>query len=374
MNTIKKIGLTALGTTLVASSAFAGEISVSGDAGYTWSSESGGGASATPVTGNGSNDGVGYNHDISFSGSGELDNGWSVATGMTIVEDSSLSSSNVKLTMGSLGSITVGNGTGGIGASYDSVVPTAYEENHDGMSTSTAIDNMGALLGNGGIDYRSPSFDLGGATASFAYNFTPEASGAAVGEGGVSSSSANHGSGQALGIDISMGGISVGAYGAEVAVDSLGVTTGTVTGRSHEDSFDGTWYAKYSTGPVNIGYQVGYLDRGLKAAATATTAAKTVAAAGGHFETESMSVAFNVNENLSLSWAELTETYDANTNAAAGRITDIADVDMDSTSIQFAYTMGSMSIKGYQTDTDNPGWDSDAQSHEVTEIAVNFAF
>ena len=58
--------------------------------------------------------------------------------------------------------------------------------------------------------------------------------------------------------------------------------------------------------------------------------------------------------------------------AAAGL--DIADVDMDSTSIQFAYTMGSMSIKGYQTDTDNPGWDNDAQSHEVTEIAVNFAF
>ena len=87
-----------------------------------------------------------------------------------------------------------------------------------------------------------------------------------------------------------------------------------------------------------------------------------------------MSVAFNVNENFSFSWGELKETYDANTNANAGRITDIADVDMDSTSIQFAYTMGSMSIKGYQTDTDNPDWDSDAQSHEVTEIAVNFAF
>ena len=38
MNTIKKIGLTALGTTLVAGSAIAGEISASGDAGYTWSS------------------------------------------------------------------------------------------------------------------------------------------------------------------------------------------------------------------------------------------------------------------------------------------------------------------------------------------------
>ena len=47
---------------------------------------------------------------------------------------------------------------------------------------------------------------------------------------------------------------------------------------------------------------------------------------------------------------------------------------MESDSIQFAYTMGSMSIKGYQTETDNPGWDSDANSNTETEIAVNFAF
>ena len=250
MNTIKKIGLTALGTTLVASSAFAGEISVSGDAGYTWSSESIGGDQATTTTGSASNDGVGYNHDISFSGSGELDNGWTVATGMTIVEDSSLSSSNVKLTMGSLGSITVGNGTGGIGASYDSVVPTAYEENHDGMSTSTAIDNIGALLGNGGIDYRSPSFDVMGVSASFKYNYTPEASGAAVGEGGVSSSHDSLASGQALGVDVSMAGFSVGAFGADISRDSLGVVARTTTNEK-TDSFDGTWYAKYSTGPVS---------------------------------------------------------------------------------------------------------------------------
>ena len=82
-----------------------------------------------------------------------------------------------------------------------------------------------------------------------------------------------------------------------------------------------------------------------------------------------MSIAFNVNENLSVSWGELTETYDA--QAIAG---GAADVDLESTSIQFAYTMGSMSIKGYQTDTSNPGWDSDAKSDEVTELAVNFAF
>ena len=371
MNNLKKLGLTALGTTLVASSAFAGEISVSGDAGYTWSSESIGGASATPATGQATSDGVGYNHDISFSGSGELDNGWTVSTGMIIVEDSSLSSSNVKLTMGGLGSITVGNGTGGTGAGYDGVVPTAYEENHDGMKTSTAIDNMGALLGNGGIDYSSPSFDLGGVSASFVYNYTPEVSGTAVGEGGVSTSSVTRGSGQALGINLSMGGISAGAYHADASDDSQKETL--ATGSNASDANDSTWFAKYSAGPVSIGYQKAVIDRGYAAAAsTVTTAAKYVSTAGGDFESELMSVAFNVNENLSLSWSELEEVYDDQSNDADG--TEQANVTMESTSIQFAYTMGSMSIKGYQTDTDNPGWDSDAQSHEVTEIAVNFAF
>ena len=132
-----------------------------------------------------------------------------------------------------------------------------------------------------------------------------------------------------------------------------------------------TWYANYSFGPVSVGYQTGGLDHGINCStATAATAAKTIAAAGGDFEFEKMSIAFNVNENLSISWGELEETYDAQDNAS----TAIADVEMSSTSIQFAYTMGSMSIKGYQTDTDNPGWDSNAKSDEVTELAVNFAF
>ena len=132
-----------------------------------------------------------------------------------------------------------------------------------------------------------------------------------------------------------------------------------------------TWYANYSFGPVSVGYQTGGLDHGLcTATAEATTAAKTIAAAGGNFEFEKMSIAFNVNENLSISWGELEETYDAQDQC----FNSIADVDMESTSIQFAYTMGSMKLAGYQTDTDNPGWDSDAKSDEVTELAVNFSF
>ena len=367
MNNLKKLGLTALGTTLVAGSAFAGEISVSGDAGYTWSSESVGGAAATPATGSATNDGIGYNHDITLSGSGELDNGWSVSTSMILVEDSSLSSSHVKLTMGGLGSLTVGNGTGGIGANFDNVIPTAYEENHDGEKDSAAIDNIGADHGNGGIDYVSPAIDLMGASITLMYNYIPEASATAVGEGGVSTGSATWASGSAIGATISYAGVTIGGYSSEKTADAGTADT------QDRDASDVTAYIKYTAGPFSIGYQEGYIEKGLKGSTEGDNAsAKKVTTAAGAFDIEAIGVAFNVNENFSISYQEVEETYDAQDDQADG--SDTPDVAKESTSIQFAYTMGSMSIKGYQVDTDNPGWDSDAQSNEVTELAINFAF
>jgi outer membrane protein OmpU len=299
------------------------------------------------------NEGYGFNHDITFSGSGELDNGFTVSTTMILVEGSSLSSSNVTLGMGGLGSITIGSGWAGVGGNYDDMTPRAYEENHDGMKTSTAIDNMGALTDGNAVHYTSPTFDIGGASASFQLGYTPEAGDAATGEGGVAAQSAKYGSGQEAGVVVSMGGLTAGAYAMEVKADQ-GAATELIN-----DPMTATWYANYSFGPVSVGYQTGGLDYGMTATAEAATAAKTIAAAGGNFEFEKMSIAFNVNENLSISWGELEETYDAQDHAS----TAVADVAMESTSIQFAYTMGSMSIKGYQTDTDNPKWDSNAKSY-----------
>ena len=47
MNKFKKIGLTALATSLVASSAYAAEVSVSGSAGMVFKTQSGNGGAAT---------------------------------------------------------------------------------------------------------------------------------------------------------------------------------------------------------------------------------------------------------------------------------------------------------------------------------------
>ena len=72
-----------------------------------------------------------------------------------------------------------------------------------------------------------------------------------------------------------------------------------------------TWFANYSFGPVINWLPNWWIRYGSTATAEAATAAKTIAAAGGNFEFEKMSIAFNVNENLSISWGELEETYDA---------------------------------------------------------------
>ena len=359
MNTLKKIGLTALGTSLVAGSAYAGEITASGDAGYTFKSEE---------IGVRSDEGYGYNHDITFSGSGELDNGFTVSTTMILVEGATLSSSNVALTMGGMGTITIGGGLSGVGGGFDAVTPFAYEENHDGMATTTAIDSMGSLSDGNSILYAAPALELGCATVNITAGYTPEAGDSVTGEGAVSAQSANYGSAKTLGVKVGFAGLTAGMFGEEVDGDT---DDGSVSGASRRgDAMSATWFANYSFGPVSVGYQKAGLDHGINGAAAAATSAKTISTAGGDFESELMSIAFNVNENFSISYGELTETYDAQDDAA----TAIANVDMESDSIQFAYTMGSMSIRGYQTETDNPGWDANADSDEVTELAVNFAF
>ena len=69
MNKLKKVGLTALATTLVASSAFAGEMSVSGSASLNYSGLD---------TNSGTNPWT-MGDSIVFSGGGELDNGMTVS-------------------------------------------------------------------------------------------------------------------------------------------------------------------------------------------------------------------------------------------------------------------------------------------------------
>ena len=150
MNNIKKIGLTALAGSLVTSAAYAGALDVSGSAKITYKSQD-----ETEVTGNSFSTGKG----ITFSGSGELENGFTMSYGYTMT-DAAFSSTSVNIDMGDAGTIGVSNSAGQAGLpAYDSVIPTAGEEVWDDVDSDdngivthskvNSVDYMGSFAGVG---------------------------------------------------------------------------------------------------------------------------------------------------------------------------------------------------------------------------------
>jgi len=131
MNNFKKIGLTALAGSLIATSAFAGAMSVGGSAGISY------GNTANRDQGNTFSSG----DSLTFTGSGELDNGMSVVTYQEI-DGGTLDDRYFSVEMDGLGKLTF-NAKGGSSAmsAVDDVMPTAYGEAWDiiGSKTETTV-------------------------------------------------------------------------------------------------------------------------------------------------------------------------------------------------------------------------------------------
>ena len=358
MNNLKKLGVTALAGSLVAVSAQAGEMGVNGAANFTWAQKDGTEGKS-----------IGTDKGLTVSGSGELDNGWTFYVGTYISDAITISSSVTTLTMGSMGTIKAGQDFGGAGASYDEEIPQAYEQLSDNYQNSSNL--VGAGLDNNALVYDSPSFDMGGGSVSFDLAISPDATDNAVNNGGSGAHTGTYGLGYGAGMTISglAEGLTLGVYG-DIRENVKAVAAGSDGTR---DAFTGTWYAKYSVGPVSFGYQVSYFDSGLAGTAVVAAASPaTVGTSAGNFEAESMSIAFNVNDNLSISWSDISDTYDAQSNVAGG--TEIVDVDKDTDALQIAYSMGGMSIKAYRMTESNPNYDSDATEQEKSEISLGLAF
>jgi len=355
MNNLKKLGVTALAGSLAAVSAQAGEMSVNGSANFTYKTNS---ASEGK--------GIGTDKGLTVSGSGELDNGWTFSTYTYLSDAMGLSSHATSLTMGSMGTITAGQGWGGNSTGFDEEVPQAYEQVSD-LSAAGSNNSVGTFMDNGGITWAVPSFDLGGASASLVLGYSPNGDDVGTNNGAVGARSGNWGQGYDAGLTISTDmGLTVGIYGAT----RENTTPVASTADDVADEFNGAWYVKYAMGPVTVGYSNSYLDSGVTGSAEATTTAKTIRTAAGNFEETQMSIAFNVNDNLSISYTDSEDEYDAQDNAS----TAVADVSQDSEAIQMSYSMGGMSIKAYQMERTNPGYDGDAATHSASEISIGLAF
>ena len=140
MNNLKKIGLTALGTAMVATSAQAASLSVSGATSIFFGGE------------DNSNAGNGWSmtDQIDFNASGEMDNGFTVDMYLQFDSGSTLDDKTLAIGMGDMGTLTFsGHGGNGPVGAWDDKTPSANEESWgtsiggkvDGPTNSAVSDN-----------------------------------------------------------------------------------------------------------------------------------------------------------------------------------------------------------------------------------------
>jgi outer membrane protein OmpU len=239
---IKKLGLTALAGSLVASSAIAGALDVTGSSKITYASQH-----SSEVTGNPFSMSTG----VTFAGSGDLDNGgtmsWTLAT-----DNVAFSSSNIKLDMGDSGSVHFGNGSSVAGQrKYADVVPTAGEQVYDDVDTTDngIADNMSNanMLGYNGT--------FGGLTVSLGW---------AKDTAGSDSS-----------------------WAVEYPDLIEGMTLGFSMGENGNTSDDTSAWIKYTSGAITAAWQRSEID--------------AVASGTADLESNHIGISFAMNDNLTVS-------------------------------------------------------------------------
>ena len=305
MKNITKLGLTALAGTLVASSAFAGAMSVSGSAKITHAS-----ADETETQGNSFSNSKG----ISFSGSGELDNGYTVSTTYTM-SNAAFSSSQVTIDMGDMGTVGLWNNANGAGINkYSDMMPTAGEQVWD---DSDADDNGVPLHDNDNM--------LG-------YNYSS-------GNLGVSVAYVNGGSGT------TDGGASDSSWVVTYqAMDGLEIGVGQGENGTTQDLQ--TIYGKYTMGSITVGYQMSEIDNASSSADEETTA---------------YSASMAVNEDLSISVGRHSVDMGPGTT------------DEVSTGVSASYVVGSTTI-GFVANSTEDVAGTAGSDDSYREISMSFAF
>ena len=319
MNNFKKVGLTALAGSLIASSAFAASMSVTG------------GADISLVNSSNADQGNGFSSgdSLNFSASGELDNGF-VVTSNVEVDGGNYDDRSVVIAMPEMGTLTFQqSGSTAMGA-VDDVMPTAYDSSWDVLGSTTTAPATGQALKattiggygtNNEFSYSAPEMVEGlGVTVSY----TP--SGASRPDGTTSFALAYTG----------VEGLTVG-----YAEEDNGLA-----GTSKIDA--NTMYAKYAFGSFTVGVQSSEADGGL---------------AADDDEFSAHGITYQISDDLTIGYHASEYQFGDKT------------ADQETKSVQAAYTMGGMTLKAQSVSMDNVGGSTAARDDvDGYKFSVSFAF
>lgn len=309
--------------------------------------------------------GLGVANEFNLGASGELDNGWTWKYNVNI--DDATVQDDAGLSLGTpFGGFAINISQGGLelskAASITATGNRASDSGFDeGMKEEHSISNMNH------IEYSLPAgllpFGIG-AKIAYAPDTTADATasvnkiGGSVTGGFTVPGTVTSSQGDNIGRTMTayqitaapIAGLNIGASYEEYD----GVVGGTVIAQQPES---GSWYAKYAYGPATVAYGQAWRAEALTTASTDFIE---------YFANNKLSVAFNVNENLSVSYSEEKSTAHHKTAATT-------DVELKSTSIAGAYTMGGMTFAVALLDHENVGYAANVDASS-TVFNVSMAF
>jgi len=319
MNKFKKIGLTALAASLVSVSAQAGAISVSGGASL----------SAEGFSGEELNAGSAFSmgNQLTFSGSGELDNGLTVAVSFVMDQGDAapapFDSHSLKISSDALGTLTF-NGEGGTTTAnnMDSTAAGDIWDKFDGLANADGQTGLTSTAGDNSFFYSSPEL-MDGLTLQA--NYMPQGS-------------ANRESGTGLGVTYT------GVEGLTLAYAKSDIVGATTAASGDETAYE----ASYAIGSFTLSYSnmEGDIDT-----------------ASSDLEVDSMAVSYTVSDELSV-------TYGVETHQISG-----ATADAEYASLSGSYTSGGMTVSAGYHHAENASFTTASnEDYEKWTLGLSFAF
>ena len=310
MNNLKKVGLTALATTLVTSASVAGELSVSGSAALSY----------TGLSTNSDVNPWAQGDSIKFNGGGDLDNGMTVSVYYELDSGgAAYDDYNLVLGMGDMGSLSFsGNSKSGSGVDkLKDIVPNAYTPIYEATDSTDSglIDASGNnQAGQWGYDMTVGSVDL-----SASYNPKPGTTGKAA---------------------------ETGFAAVYKGIDGIELSAGYFD--DGDEAENDTFGVKYTMGSVTAAYQMTKVDY----EATGST----------DQDADHYGVSIAINDSLSVSAAQQSIEFDGTAE------------DEKNTGFGASYTMGSISMYGGFNKLENKSGSATAADVEASIFNISFAF
>ena len=358
MNKLTKLLFSAISSVAIATSAFAGEFTVSGSAKATYTILGNTGTDGTHAIGKG----IGISNEFTLSASGELDNGmtWSYAQdidGATVQDDASIAFGT------DYGTVKICVSECGLSTKYafdNSAYGVGSDNGYGGGKADNTMTYGSNISSYNNVQYHAPA-DLLPLGMTFKAGMTPG------GIGANANASSHNVNGDVLG-DMTQ-------YAVTMApIDGLTLSAsyyefGEMGNKDNRQTQEGGSYAaNYSIGQISVGY--GETLHAPSQRMTTTTAGSTLVQ---HYENDAYSIGFAVNDNLSVSYTMESSEKVQKSKAAAGNTTTRSNVEMEIETIDVSYTIGGATLGLSNSEHSNDSYTSGDDSTE-TIVAISLAF